>query len=140
MPALLRNASPFVHLCCILSVPSCIFNAMTQIRFLGAAGTVSGSKFLIDTGETGFLQITACFRGPSPLRLLNWDLPQMKPSTVDHVLLTHAHIDHCGMLPVLVREGFNGKIWTTPVTAELCQISLLDSAHLQEEDARFANE
>jgi metallo-beta-lactamase family protein len=63
----------------------------------------------------------------------------VQPSTIDHVLLTHAHIDHSGMLPVLVREGFKGKIWSTPVTAELCEISLLDAAHLQEEDARFAN-
>jgi metallo-beta-lactamase family protein len=58
---------------------------------------------------------------------------------VDHVLLTHAHIDHMGMLPVLVREGFRGRIWSTLVTKELCEISLLDAAYLQEEDARFAN-
>ncbi len=112
---------------------------MTQIKFLGAAGTVSGSKFLIDTGETRFLVDYGMFQGHKSLRLLNWNPPEVKPSSVDHVLLTHAHIDHSGMLPVLVREGFNGKIWTTPVTAELCEISLLDSAHLQEEDARFAN-
>ena len=112
---------------------------MTQIKFLGAAGTVSGSKYLIDTGETRFLVDYGMFQGPKKLRLLNWNPPQVKPSTVDHVLLTHAHIDHSGMLPALVREGFNGKIWTTPVTAELCEISLLDAAHLQEEDARFAN-
>jgi metallo-beta-lactamase family protein len=112
---------------------------MTWIKFLGAAGTVSGSKYLIDTGETRFLVDYGMFQGAKNLRLLNWDPPQVPPSTVDHVLLTHAHIDHSGMLPVLVREGFRGKIWTTPVTAELCEISLLDSAHLQEEDARFAN-
>lgn len=112
---------------------------MTSIKFLGAAGTVSGSKYLIDTGETRFLVDYGMFQGPKNLRLLNWDPPQVQPSTVDNVLLTHAHIDHSGMLPVLVREGFEGNIWTTPVTAELCEISLLDSAHLQEEDARFAN-
>jgi metallo-beta-lactamase family protein len=112
---------------------------MTQIKFLGAAGTVSGSKYLIDTGETRFLVDYGMFQGPKNLRLLNWGPPLVPPSTVDHVLLTHAHIDHSGMLPVLVREGFKGKIWTTPVTAELCEISLLDAAHLQEEDARFAN-
>jgi metallo-beta-lactamase family protein len=112
---------------------------MTQIQFLGAAGTVSGSKYLIDTGETRFLVDYGMFQGAKKLRLLNWDPPQVKPSTIDHVLLTHAHIDHLGMLPVLVREGFQGKIWATPVTAELCEISLLDAAHLQEEDARFAN-
>jgi metallo-beta-lactamase family protein len=112
---------------------------MTQIKFLGAAGTVSGSKYLIDTGETRFLVDYGMFQGHKKLRLLNWQPPSVSPPTVDHVLLTHAHIDHCGMLPVLVREGFKGKIWSTPATAELCKISLLDSAHLQEEDARFAN-
>jgi metallo-beta-lactamase family protein len=112
---------------------------MTQIKFLGAAGTVSGSKYLIDTGETRFLVDYGMFQGRKKLRLLNWQPPPVSPPTVDHVLLTHAHIDHCGMLPALVREGFKGKIWTTPVTDELCKISLLDAAHLQEEDARFAN-
>jgi metallo-beta-lactamase family protein len=112
---------------------------MAKIVFLGAAGTVSGSKYLVDTGETRFLVDYGMFQGPKKLRLLNWQPCPVRPSTVDHVLLTHAHIDHSGMLPVLVREGFKGKIWSTPVTAELCKISLLDAAHLQEEDARFAN-
>jgi metallo-beta-lactamase family protein len=116
-----------------------IFTTMTEIKFLGAAGTVSGSKYLLDTGETRILVDYGMFQGPKQLRLLNWNSPRISPTTVDHVLLTHAHIDHSGMLPVLVREGFNGKIWCTPVTAELCEISLLDAAHLQEEDARFAN-
>ena len=112
---------------------------MTQIKFLGAAGTVSGSKYFIDTGETRFLVDYGMFQGPKKLRLINWEPPKINPATIDHVLLTHAHIDHSGMLPALVRDGFQGKIWTTPVTAELCEISLLDAAHLQEEDARFAN-
>jgi metallo-beta-lactamase family protein len=112
---------------------------MAKIIFLGAAGTVSGSKYLIDTGETRFLVDYGMFQGPKKLRELNWQPAPVRPSSVDHVLLTHAHIDHSGMLPVLVREGFKGKIWSTPVTAEICKISLLDAAHLQEEDARFAN-
>lgn len=112
---------------------------MTKIKFLGAAGTVSGSKYLVDTGQTRFLVDCGMFQGPKRLRLLNWEPPAVPPASIDHVLLTHAHIDHSGMLPVLVREGFGGKIWVTPVTAELCEISLLDAAHLQEEDARFAN-
>ncbi len=112
---------------------------MTQIKFLGAAGTVSGSKYLVDTGETRLLVDYGMFQGVKNLRLLNWQPPPVSPPSVDHVLLTHAHIDHSGMLPVLVREGFMGKIWATSVTAELCEISLLDAAHLQEEDARFAN-
>jgi metallo-beta-lactamase family protein len=112
---------------------------MITVRFLGAAGTVSGSKYLIDNGDTRFLVDYGMFQGPKKLRLLNWAPPQVPPASVDHVLVTHSHIDHIGMLPVLVREGFRGKIWSTPVTSELCQISLLDAAHLQEEDARFAN-
>ena len=112
---------------------------MIKIRFLGAAGTVSGSKYLVDTGETRFLVDCGMFQGPKKLRLLNWEPSVVPPASIDHVLLTHAHIDHSGMLPVLVRDGFNGKILATSVTAELCEISLLDAAHLQEEDARFAN-
>jgi metallo-beta-lactamase family protein len=112
---------------------------MTRIKFLGAAGTVSGSKYLLDTGESRFLVDCGMFQGPKRLRLLNWEKPPVSPESIDHVLLTHAHLDHSGMLPVLVREGFKGKIWATSVTAELCRISLLDAAHLQEEDARFAN-
>jgi metallo-beta-lactamase family protein len=112
---------------------------MTRIKFLGAAGTVSGSKYLIDTGETRFLVDCGMFQGPKRLRLLNWEKSPVPPESIDHVILTHAHLDHLGMLPVLVREGFRGKIWATPVTTELCHISLLDAAHLQEEDARFAN-
>ncbi len=112
---------------------------MTKITFLGAAGTVSGSKYLIDTGEMRFLVDCGMFQGPKKLRLMNWQSPRIPPSSVDHVLITHAHIDHIGMLPVLVREGFKGKIWSTLVTSELSEISLLDAAYLQEEDARFAN-
>jgi metallo-beta-lactamase family protein len=112
---------------------------MTKIKFLGAAGTVSGSKYLIDNGEMRFLVDYGMFQGPKKLRLLNWRSPLVPPPSVDHVLITHAHIDHMGMLPVLVREGFQGKIWSTLVTSELCEISLKDAAYLQEEDARFAN-
>jgi metallo-beta-lactamase family protein len=112
---------------------------MTKIRFLGAAGTVSGSKYLVDTGATRFLVDCGMFQGPKKLRLLNWEPSVVPPASIDHVLLTHAHIDHSGMLPVLVRDGFSGKILATLVTTELCEISLLDAAHLQEEDARFAN-
>lgn len=112
---------------------------MIKIKFLGAAGTVSGSKYLIDTGTTRFLVDYGMFQGPKKLRLLNWEPSQVQPQSIDHVLLTHAHIDHAGMLPVLVREGFKGNIWCTSVTSELCEISLIDAAHLQEEDAGFAN-
>jgi len=112
---------------------------MATIQFLGAAGTVSGSKFLVDTGETRFFVDCGMFQGPKRFRLLNWEKSPVALDSVNHVLLTHAHLDHSGMLPALVRDGFKGHIWTTPVTTELCEISLLDAAHLQEEDARFAN-
>jgi metallo-beta-lactamase family protein len=112
---------------------------MTEIKFLGAAGTVTGSKFLVDTGKTRFLVDCGMFQGAKQLRMMNWDPMPVPPATIDHVLLTHAHIDHAGMLPVLARDGFRGSIWATQVTKELCELSLLDSAHLQEEDARFAN-
>ena len=112
---------------------------MATIQFFGATGTVSGSKFLVDTGETRFFVDYGMFQGPKYLRLRNWEDSPVAPASVDHVLLTHAHIDHSGMLPALARDGFKGNIWTTPVSAELCAINLIDSAHLQEEDARFAN-
>ncbi len=112
---------------------------MASIQFLGAAGTVTGSKFLVDTGKTRFLVDCGMFQGAKQQRLLNWSPPPVKSSSVDQMLLTHAHIDHIGLLPIWVREGFQGAVWTTPSTLDLCEISLIDAAHLQEEDARFAN-
>src|SRR5213594_1757180 len=112
---------------------------MTQLQFLGAAGTVTGSKFLVDTGRTRFLVDCGMFQGAKQLRLRNWEPSPVKPSSIQHVLLTHAHIDHVGMLPSLVRDGFQGPVWCTPATRELTELTLTDSAHLQEEDARFAN-
>lgn len=112
---------------------------MTTIDFLGAAGTVTGSKYLVDTGKVRFMVDCGMFQGAKKLRLLNWAGCPVPPKSIGHILLTHAHIDHIGMLPVYVRQGFAAAAWTTPATAELCEISLLDAAHLQEEDARFAN-
>jgi len=112
---------------------------MPYIEFLGASGTVTGSKFLVDTGQTRFLVDCGMFQGAKKLRLLNWGPFPVKPSSLDHVFITHAHIDHIGMLPKFVRDGFAGPVWATPVTAELARLTLTDSAHLQEEDARFAN-
>ena len=111
---------------------------MTTIQFLGAAGTVTGSKFLVDTGETRFMVDCGMFQGAKKLRLLNWDPFPVAPSAVDHVILTHAHIDHVGMLPRLVRQGFQGPVWCTPATRDLTSITLTDAGYLQEEDARFA--
>jgi metallo-beta-lactamase family protein len=112
---------------------------MTTLQFLGAAGTVTGSKFLVDNGDTRFMVDCGMFQGAKKLRLLNWDPGPVRPSSVDHVILTHAHIDHVGMLPRLVREGFQGPVWCTPATRDLTKITLIDAGHLQEEDARFAS-
>lgn len=112
---------------------------MAALQFLGAAGTVTGSKIIADTGKTRFLVDCGMFQGLKQQRLLNWAPPPVKASSVGQILLTHAHIDHIGLLPVWVREGFSGPVWCTPSTLDLCRLSLIDAAHLQEEDARFAN-
>jgi metallo-beta-lactamase family protein len=112
---------------------------VASIQFLGAAGTVTGSKYLVE-GEVRFLVDCGLFQGAKKLRELNWQPSPVPPASIDHVVLTHAHIDHVGALPILARDGFKGPVWCTPATRELTEITLLDAAHLQEEDARFANE
>jgi metallo-beta-lactamase family protein len=109
------------------------------LSFFGAAGTVTGSRCLLRTGERNILIDCGLFQGVKQLRLRNWEPFPVPPSSIDAVIVTHAHIDHSGYLPVLKREGFNGPIYCTPVTRDLCGILLPDSARLQEEDARFAN-
>ena len=110
------------------------------LSFLGAAGTVTGSKYLVRTVE-GHQVLVDCglFQGRKELRLRNWDPLRVDPSEIDAVILTHAHIDHCGYLPRLVADGFAGPVWCTPGTAQLVRIMLPDSGHLQEEEAEFAN-
>jgi len=112
---------------------------MAHLQFLGGAGTVTGSKILVDTGKIRFLVDCGMFQGAKRLRLLNWDALPIEPTSLDHIFLTHAHVDHIGMVPVYVREGYRGTVWCTPGTHELSEINLADAAHLQEEDARFAN-
>ena len=112
---------------------------MAHLQFLGGAGTVTGSKTLVDTGKIRFLVDCGMFQGAKKLRLLNWEALPVKPTSLDHIFLTHAHVDHIGMVPVYVREGYQGTIWSTPGTHELSEINLVDAAHLQEEDAHFAN-
>lgn len=118
-----------------------IAGALTAVRitFWGAAGTVTGSRHLLELEGRRLLIDCGMFQGLKSLRLRNWEPFPVDPASIDGVLLTHAHIDHTGWLPALVREGFHGAVWCTPGTAELCRILLLDAAHIQEEDARYAN-
>ncbi|WP_347353921.1 MBL fold metallo-hydrolase [Intrasporangium sp.] len=109
-----------------------------SLTFLGAAGTVTGSKFLLDRGDRRLLVDCGLYQGEREWRRRNWDALPVDPSTIGDVALTHAHLDHCGYLPALVREGFAGPVHVTPATAALAAIVLRDSAHLQEEDAENA--
>lgn len=113
---------------------------MITLEFLGAAGTVTGSRFLVRTDRATVLVDAGLFQGAKRDRLANWEPFPVDPATIDAVVLTHAHIDHSGWLPGLVRDGFSGSVIATPETCRLCQILLPDAAHLQEEQARFANE
>jgi metallo-beta-lactamase family protein len=111
-----------------------------QVTFWGATETVTGSRFVVDAAGRRVLVDCGLFQGVKRIRERNWQPFPVEPSSIDAVVLTHAHIDHSGYLPALVREGFGGSIWCTPATAELCHVMLLDAAHLQEEDARLANQ
>ena len=111
-----------------------------QLTFLGATGTVTGSRTLLESKGKRILIDCGLFQGLKQLRLKNWDAFPVEPSSIDAILLTHAHIDHSGYLPRLVKMGFSGRIYCTSGTHDLCQILLPDSAHLQEEEARYANQ
>ena len=110
-----------------------------KLKFCGAAGTVTGSRYLLTHEGAQTLVDCGLFQGQKQLRQRNWEELPFNASKVGTVLLTHAHIDHSGYLPVLVRRGFKGRIICTRATLELCQLLLRDSAHLQEEEARYAN-
>jgi metallo-beta-lactamase family protein len=112
---------------------------MATLTFLGAARTVTGSKHLLDVDGQRILIDCGLFQGLKDLRLRNWGALPVPPETIDVVVLTHAHIDHCGWLPRLVAQGYNGPVYCTAGTADLCGLVLPDAAHLQEEDAKFAN-
>jgi metallo-beta-lactamase family protein len=109
------------------------------IRFLGAAGTVTGSKFLLSVEGQKILVDCGLFQGLKTLRLKNWEPFPVDPKEIDSILLTHAHLDHSGYLPLIVREGFKGKIYCTPPTRALSRVILIDSGKIQEEDAANAN-
>jgi metallo-beta-lactamase family protein len=110
-----------------------------NIHFLGGASTVTGSKYCVEHGGKRLLVDCGLFQGYKPLRLRNWN-PLPTPATdIDAVILTHAHLDHSGYVPLLVRQGFKGRVHATEGTRDLCAILLPDSGHIQEEDAFFAN-
>lgn len=110
-----------------------------KITFLGGVGTVTGSKYLVSAGKKHLLVDCGLFQGYKQLRLRNWAKLPVNPAGLDCVLLTHAHLDHSGYLPLLVRNGFSRRIHCTEATRDLCSILLPDSGYLQEQDAEFAN-
>lgn len=110
-----------------------------SLTFLGAARTVTGSKHLLQAGDSRVLFDCGLFQGLKTLRERNWQALPFKAATIDAVVLTHAHLDHCGYLPRLVSQGFRGRVFCTPATAQLARIVMADAAYLQEEDAERAN-
>ncbi len=113
--------------------------APSMLRFLGGAGTVTGSRFLLTIGGKRILVDCGLFQGLKELRLRNWDTFPLDPKLLDAIILTHAHLDHSGYIPLLCRDGFHGPIFATRGTVDLCRILLPDSGHLQEEEANYAN-
>lgn len=109
-----------------------------KVKFLGAAGTVTGSRFLLEIDDLKILVDCGLFQGLKEYRLRNWESFPIDPAAIDMIFLTHAHIDHTGYLPKLVKEGFSGPIYGTSPTLELVEILLLDAGKLQEEEAKFA--
>ena len=110
-----------------------------KIRFLGGTGTVTGSKTLIESRNIRILVDCGLFQGLKALRELNWEPLPIDPSSIDYVLLTHGHLDHCGWLPRLVAQGFKGKIYCSRPTKAITKLILMDSAKIQEEEAAKAN-
>ncbi|MEM7355142.1 MAG: MBL fold metallo-hydrolase [Acidobacteriota bacterium] len=110
-----------------------------RLSFHGAAGTVTGSRHLVQAGKTKVLLDAGLFQGRKKLRLKNWDPPAFEPWSIHHLLLSHTHIDHVGYLPRLVKLGLDAPVHCTPAAYELAELMLLDSAKIQEEDARYAN-
>ncbi|MBB1061463.1 MBL fold metallo-hydrolase RNA specificity domain-containing protein [Marilutibacter spongiae] len=110
-----------------------------HLTFLGANATVTGSRYLVEAGGARVMVDCGLFQGYKPLRLRNWAPFPVDPASIDAVVLTHAHLDHSGYLPRLVRSGFAGEVWCTPATRDLCGILLPDSGHLLQEEAVYAN-
>ena len=111
-----------------------------KLTFLGGAGTVTGSKIVLEVDYKKIMIDCGLFQRLKELPVKNWESLFIKPSDIDFLILTHAHLDHSGYLPVLVRDGFKGNIFCTKATKDLTSIILIDSGKIQEEDARRANE
>lgn len=112
---------------------------MIRLGFHGAARTVTGARFLLSVNGDHLLVDCGAFQGLKELRLRNWTPPPFEPWSVDWIVLTHGHIDHCGYLPRLVKDGFRGRIYTTPPTKDVISLMLRDAAHLHEEEAEYRN-
>ncbi|HUI43373.1 MAG TPA: MBL fold metallo-hydrolase [Terriglobia bacterium] len=112
---------------------------MATLTFLGAAGTVTGSRYLLEAGGERLLIDCGTFEGSKDLRLRNWSPLPVSAASIRWLVLTHAHLDHTGYIPRLIKEGFGGEIYSTGATADLCRLLLPDSGHIQEEDAAYAN-
>src|SRR5437588_5343658 len=112
---------------------------MTTLQFLGASETVTGSKYILEIHGSRVMIDCGLFQGLKQLRLRNWETLPVNPASITWLLLTHAHIDHSGYLPRLVRDGFTGPVYASEGTIDLLKILLPDSAKLQEEDAEYAN-
>ena len=110
-----------------------------KVKFLGATGTVTGSNYLISTNQSKILVDCGLFQGYKNLRERNWEKFPFNIKSIDAVVLTHAHLDHSGMIPLLYQYGYRGPVYCTDTTYELCKLLLPDSGHIQEEDARFRN-
>ena len=111
---------------------------MAKLTFLGAAGCVTGSKYLVEAAGKRLLVDCGIFQGSQELQDRNYKPLPADPKTIDYTMLTHAHLDHTGWLPVLAKDGYHGPIFANPATIELTTILLKDSAHLQEEDTLHA--
>ena len=108
-----------------------------KIRFMGAARTVTGSCFILETGDHRFAIDCGMHQGNAEIEKRNWDIEIYDPAGIEFMLMTHAHMDHSGLLPRLVQKGFHGKVYITPPTEDLLRIMLLDSAHIQEMEAQW---